>query len=463
MTRNRLSRDLSSFLRKNTSFQFLAISVILFGLNSCYNEPNMVGGGLIPGEDTASICITDTFKIEAYTAKTDSFSTSYFKYAVLGCNKSDIYGKVKADFLTSFKLANSADTFQKLPSRPMDSVFLELRLNKTWGQKNKSINIRVFQLTKDIYSSTSTKTYINGFKDISSDKYSPVEVGLPAVYSGEDSIRIRLTDDFVSYLKGLPDSAFIDNEVLQREFKGFYVTSDDYNSNDGVLYFFQSTGYSLGIVIHHKRQTIRNGVSMYIDTVLNLVSSSTPRYTHLYHDYSSAAPALKINHFYDFATNATNVEDSVFYIDGLGGVKGLIKFKSAEYWKKLMPIAIHRAELRLDAQFIEPYFPYDSLINPLFYYLKRNYDPDYGMLSDDFTNLSDYSINNKVNTVSYNRAKEYYSIDVKLHLQNVLKGKVKEDYFFIEPTDFKYYYKQGIFRTGKNSKPIKLIVTYSKL
>ncbi|HCT29571.1 MAG TPA: hypothetical protein DIW31_02290 [Bacteroidales bacterium] len=461
MTRNKFSKDLSFFLRKHISFQFLAVLVLLISFNSCYNEPNTIGGDMIPGEDKTAIFITDTFKVAAYTIKTDSISTSAYGSAVLGCDNSDIFGKVKSDFMTEFALSSTKDTFQKLPDRPIDSVFLEMNLARTWGQKNHAINVRIYRVNYDIYNSTTKIQYINGLKDITSDKYLPDEVGESFVYSGEDSVRIRLKSTFVDFLKGLPDSAFISHTVLQRYFKGLYITSDDYNGNDGVLYFFGNKSDNIRLVLHHKRQTIRNGVQIEVDTVFNLLSVVSPRFNHYTHDYSSARADLKINHFYDTTTNAVNVEDTVFYVDGLGGVRGMIKLKSAEQWRKLMPIAIHRAQLLFDVQPHSDYSP-DSIINPVSYYYKRIQDNDNTMATDDLSKLLDYNISN-TNKVSYNKAKKYYSVDVKLHLQNIIKGKVKEDYFFLEPTDFKSNYRQGIFRTGNNSKPIKLIITYSKL
>ena len=68
-----------------------------------------------------------------------------------------------------------------------------------------------------------------------------------------------------------------------------------------------------------------------------------------------------------------------------------------------------------------------------------------------------------VETSKYNKAKKYYSIDVTIHIQNLLKGNNERDFFYLEPNDFKSFYDQGIFRSGSNSKPMKLFITYTKL
>ncbi len=476
MTRNRFNRDLNSFFRKNISFQFVAIFALIFGLNACYNEPNMVGGDLIPSEDKSEIFVSDTFKVSAYTANIkDSLSTSFFSYAVLGCDNSDIFGKIKADFMTEFTIDNVADTFHRIktPERPIDSVFLELYLKRTWGKKNQPINIKIYRANYDIFvRNDSNKLFINGLNPITPDKYFPTVVSEPTVYSGGNKIRIRLNDDFENFFKNLPDSAFFSNTVLQRYFKGLYVTSDDYANNDGVLYFFQNqqedTDYNLKenirLVINHKRQVTRNGVTFMLDTVFNFDSYPAAKYNHYEHDYTKAEAGLKINHFYDTTSTAVNVEDSVFYIDGLGGTRGLIKLKGIESWKKLMPVAIHKAVLKFDVQSLQshPEFPEDSIIPRLYYYQDRVYSKYNIMSSDDVTKILDFLLTESY-SVNYNKASKYYAIDITLQLQNLLKNKISEDYFYLEPSDYKYNYRQGIFRTGNNSKPMKLIITYSKL
>jgi hypothetical protein len=129
-----------------------------------------------------------------------------------------------------------------------------------------------------------------------------------------------------------------------------------------------------------------------------------------------------------------------------------------------MPIAINRAELRID---IQEDASKDSIISPLLYYYNRDTDTssfkNYRATStNDLIYLYDYSIT-QVQAARYSKPKKYYSIDITFHLQNLLKGKIKQDYFYLEPSDFKVNYKEGIFRTGKNSNRIKLIITYSKL
>jgi len=133
-----------------------------------------------------------------------------------------------------------------------------------------------------------------------------------------------------------------------------------------------------------------------------------------------------------------------------------------------MPIAINRAELRFDVQ-DHSEFPSDSIITTLQPYYSRDTDTStYKVYSrainslTDLTFLDDYYSAN-VQTTKYNRAKEYYSLDITLHLQNLLKDSFKNNYFYLEPTDFKANYKEGIFRSGNNSKPMKLIITYSNL
>jgi hypothetical protein len=175
---------------------------------------------------------------------------------------------------------------------------------------------------------------------------------------------------------------------------------------------------------------------------------------------------LKIKYLNTGLLNDTINQDSLFYISGLGGARGIVRFNGVKEWIKKMPIAINRAELSFDI-LEDPTIPKDSIISPLIYYYGRDYDftisKSYSILSNDIKPIVDYQITNLI-TTNYSKAKKYYSIDVTVQLQNLLRGKVKKDFIYLEPSDFKYNYKEGVFRSGSNTtRRMKLIVTYTKL
>ena len=102
MVRSRFcfKRVVSSFHR----IQYFLIPALVLSLSSCYNEPDFIGGNLIPSGDLTSVKIDTTFEVSAYTIKVDSVTSSDFLYGILGCLNSPIFGKTKSDFLTKVYL-----------------------------------------------------------------------------------------------------------------------------------------------------------------------------------------------------------------------------------------------------------------------------------------------------------------------------------------------------------------------
>lgn len=454
--RSSIKKVLSSFHRIIASGQLLAISALALGLSACYNEPNVLGGDLIPSGDKTAVQMDTSFQVAAYTIRTDTIPTNTYTHAVLGCYNSTIFGKIKADFRSRI-VSNIIDTvLYKITPRPTaKSLTLKMRLSRTWGIEKMPINIKVYELSDSL----SSTFFYNGL-GAPRERFNSTLISLPTIYNGGDSLKIQLTDEFANKLINASDSALTDNKVFIKYVKGLYVTSDDYSGQNGVMYFFD---YNMRLDL--KYNYTKNGEER--DTVFIFYTSPyTTRYNHFEHNYETASVGMKINHLNNTQLNDTIVQDSLFYISGLGGTRGIVKFKSLKKWMQKMPIAINRAELRFDIQELpEPSsVKNDSSSFPLYYYFKRDNDTTagYSSTSMDIFGLYDYSRTN-INTAKYLKPKKYYSLDVTQHLQNTLRGKVKRDYFFLEPTDFKSNYKEGIFRSGNNSKPIKLIITYSKL
>ncbi len=454
MVKRRISfrRVLSSFHRIVTYQFFLALVAIALSLSSCYNEPEFIGKNLLPIGDLKSVKLDTSFEVSAYTVKTDSIPTGIYSTAVLGCYNSKIFGRTKSDFLVQLLIMKTTDTILKnISPRPEpDSLILYVPLSRSWGTKNKEINIKVFELSDTLNYSI----YYNGLEKSLDGKYIPNQINVTTTYKGEDTLKIRFTNEFARKLINADTAILTSNAKFLKFMRGLYITSDEYSGPDGVLYFFKS-----GMLMRLFYDSHQGGIKH--DTLFTYGTGSG-RYNHFIHEFATTSrPDLQIQHL-----NDTTFQDSVFYISGLGGARGLIKLKGVSEWAKKMPIAINRAELRIDVQ-DHPDFPKDSIISPLLYYYNRDNDTSSikgyrATTADDIVNLYDYSLT-RVQSSKYYKPKKYYSIDITFHLQNLLKGKIKKNYFYLEPTDFKVNYKEGIFRSGKNSNRMKLIITYSKL
>ena len=442
---------LSSFQRIIASRHFLAITAITIGLNSCYNEPQFLGDNLIPNGDKTSVKMDTSFAVSAYTIETDSIPTSFYNLATLGVINSSVFGKTKADFLAQFWIYGK-DSIYRMASKLIvpDSTFLTLRLKNVYGTDHQTINVKVYELTQAL----NIDSAYNGLEKNIAWRHSSVLIG-ETPYSGDSILKIKLSNVFAQKLLDSDSAQFSADTSFTKYMKGLYVTCDDLVGAEKVMYYFN---YNAELDL---RYTFMYEGKLH-DTIFRYGSSYYgPKFNHYAHD-PSVNPSLKINHQCKIGALSTATQDSVFYIQGLGGVRGLIRFDGVPAWAEKMPIAINRAELRFDVQ-DSPEFPYDSIINPLHYYHYRIYSNSYAIGSNDVLGIFDSQLSGGSEASGYNRAKRYYSIDVTLHLQNLIRGKISKNYIFLEPNNFKVGYKEGLFRSGSNSKPIKLIITYSKL
>jgi hypothetical protein len=161
-------------------------------------------------------------------------------------------------------------------------------------------------------------------------------------------------------------------------------------------------------------------------------------------NYNLANPSLKINHL-----NDTTFQDSVFYISGLGGPIGQLRLDDVKKWAEKMPVAINKAELRLEFENA----PVDSLISKILFFTDFN---SKGLQFDQYYIAKSASS-------KYNKAKKYFSYNISLHLQDLISGRITNNKIYIEPENTGYSPSYAILRSGSHSKRMKLIVTYTKL
>jgi hypothetical protein len=169
------------------------------------------------------------------------------------------------------------------------------------------------------------------------------------------------------------------------------------------------------------------------------------------HDHSTASPATAILNL-----NNTTTQDSVFYLQGLGGTRGLIKLEGLSDWANKMPVIINRAELRIEPEQVPiSIFEPDSVFTEINIF-KKNSANQYSAITD----LQYYSGTFGGNYIKY---KGYYSFNITNHLQEQLQSTTPNLDIYLEPRSRFARASQTILKTANNSKKIKLIVTYTKL
>ncbi len=428
-------------------FRFKSIILALIvvpWVTSCYNDPELIGKSLLPDDDLYSIKVDTSFKVSAYTVTLDSLFTYGSTYAIMGCVKNDVFGLTKSEFAFEVGVGNykyfKENAFQKFPTP--DSAFISFKLYDRFPASTSPLTFRLFEL-KD---SLSTQ---NGF-DSMEGKYHLYQIS-STTYSGDSILKFYLPPVYTQNILRADSSVFMKDSTFKKFIKGYYITCDNLTSTGGAINRFLISTTKAGI-----------GYYIYFHNVLNdsltyklAVNSSQPHANVIKHDYSLASAGSKIHNL-----NDTINQDSVFYLQGLGGVRGMLKLNDVAAWIQKMPVAIHKAELRIQME-NNSNMPSDSSIKTIYFNMGRTYgyNSSTGLY---YKPIYDYYIS-KVDYSSYFKPRKYYSFDITYQLQQLIKGKITQNSIYIEPESFTNSYSQTVLRSGRHSHPIKLIITYTKL
>lgn len=416
---------------------FIAILSISLLLGSCYNDRSFLGNNLLPMDDIYQVRIDSSFTISAYTLAQDSLNSQLASEGVLGYLNSDIFGSTKASFIGRFYTTSSTEGFGGPTSAP-DSLIFYFTANSFNGDSSKVLNIRVHELTD-----TAVVNNENALKPIEGH-YNPNPFFTTSL-TGKGVIKQYLSLDFARSL--MDSAALADYSVFFNKFKGFYITCDDLPGYGGLAYNFSVSKMYIRLYYHYTTKINDKDSTINQYKTYNFLAS---RYFQYLQDPSKADPAKKIQHL-----NDTIVQDSVFYVQNLGGVYGKLKIDNLSQWLDSMPLIVHRAELIIPKDDPVTATP-DSTISQLLLYYKSG-DTWGGYIRD-------YITNNLLNSNgSYRKFANDYKVDITYHFQKILKGEFSDNNIYVFPNTGSTSLKQNVLRSGNNSKPIRLIITYTKL
>jgi hypothetical protein len=414
---------------------FLLISTLIFW--QCVSPPDFLGGDLIPGQDIFRVKVDTTFRLSAYTVAYDTVSTMSFSDAIVGETYDMVFGRSKSSFLSQLRLSKIKHRYGV--NSEVDSAFLYLKLKDRLG--NEPINIRVYQLSDSIAKDSvyNALSPVEGF-------YYPQTIGILNSYTGDETIvKIPLNQTWVIDTLLNMDTTFLDsNAEFIKHFFGIYVKAEgDFLNPAKGMYYFDYTSTDTRLSVYYRTQGQDTLAFDY------LMEEYCYRFNHFEHYYNLDESPIRIN-FRD----TTTTQDSVFYLQGLAGTKGIIMLDDVAKWIDSMPIAISRAELRLELV-DEPSLnlPADTLVNRLYIYSKNN---------NKYMPLIDYQISADNFGGQYIKSKKYYSFNITYHIQDLLKSTNPEKALFIEPFLSVSRANNAILRSGSHSKRMKLIITYTK-
>ncbi len=318
---------------------FYLVFIVLvqgFFLSSCNNKPEIIGLDLV--DDDKLLVFDTSFSVTGYSAVEDSVLTDETSVNLIGSQYTENFGLTVTSVYTHLRLLGLSPDFGDDPQ--MDSACLTLVYSGYYGNLSTPQTIRIYEVTEDFYKDSNY--YSTDFFE-----YSPTELGsLTLVPNPIDSvpitdttkvsaqIKIPLNETFVNKIFFPEDSSVLaSNDNFLEYFKGIYITVDSMASpGDGAILYFN-------LLNSRSKVTIYYNDSLTYNLVFN---QNTARVGHFHHNYSKS---YNQNFKEQVLNNNTTLGTSGLYLQGLAGIKTIIKIPSLDDWVNTNDYAINEAKL----------------------------------------------------------------------------------------------------------------------
>lgn len=422
-----------NMLSKRSIPYFIIVFIVSFSmLISCEKEPQGMGRNLIP--DSIFAYIDSTELIYSVSIKGDSLVTNKSSRQLLGHRIDQMFGISVSELITEISLVEQ-DSFNFGTNPKKDSVIFTLSFSGYSGDPDSQIEVYLYEYTDIIEGDTNVYSNI----DISG-KFNPVTLGSGYINFKDSALTIRITDDnFIQRIFNADDTVFTANEKLASYVRGLYLHPLNPSSGGAILYtdFSENPG-SLSFYYYNDEDDS-------LDYHFSIGKYST-RFSIYHHDYQG----FPINDFF----NNGNVNDSLVFIQSMGGASGILRLPELENWMDSMPVAINHAKLILT--------PADTLVTGL-------KEEDYPELLNlwlvhtdgGYRFVYDYLINADSYGGQYDSNTNSYIFNISYHIQSFLEGKIDNFDFIITPDnpsdEFRQVILNGANHKGKNKMQMEII------
>lgn len=441
-----LKENLPFELKMRNFYTVVSVFLILSAFFSCENGDEM-GHSVLPGSDYASIIVTDTVEVDAFTEYDTAVYAAYKNFMTAGVFSDPVFGRTETSFAAKF----SNTSYGKYTENAIaDSVVLTLSLDTTmqrfYGDSLSMVKLYVFPVIK-VMEPTAVYYQNMDFEEY----YDKTPLGVVEFVPSDikDSLTIRLDKSYGDkIIKAAADTAF-DSDIC-----GLYFKTDASDGLNTVLRFYFNTRTSdFSYYVYYHEDGTETVKSVYYS-----VSDTDIRIDLARHDYSGT-PLESLD--------GKSVDDYA-YLQGLTGTKIRLEFPNIENLNSQEPGKYFSL---LRAQLIVPLAEDD--VSAADKYAAIPYVCCAGCTSDgtvfNFAELYDFD--------SYGRRTEYYhtyaldyenrcySVNLTGRIQNLLdlyaSGDTPAYSIYLYPSNRVSDFSRSVVSTRKNSEnPMRLVVEY---
>ncbi len=424
-------------MKKITSLVLISISVLIF---SCETKTG-IGYNILPEEDKLDYNIIDTSSIEVYTLLMDTLASDKTSTLMLGVYTDPIFGTSKSSFVCQFGLSeHPLFTDEHIIDSAVLSIPLDTLNLKHYGNSENIQHLTVYMIGNDLVKDT---TYYGNYDSPYVISSSDTIIGQKDIVSKnipDSIISIKLTQEFANKIASLK-SDVISADNYKKFLKGIYVKAESIGNDGAIIKLKVNSDFNIKVYAH-------NGANEYIyKTSANM--SSNIRFNIFEHDYSSQS-------FYSQIGNESSPQDSVAYIQSMGGLRTKIKMPFITDLKELGDIVIYRAELVVKTA--PDYLSFENTYPAIDAMTLIGYSPE-----NEYYSLREFISGGRYLGVGYNKDNGTYKFDIAGYIRDIIDGNIENNGLYLFTQFGNNKNSRAIITTGNHSNRMKLYISYAKL
>ena len=422
---------------------------------SCEKEFTKLGNQIKPQSENFYVGYVDSTSFKAYTLLDDSVKINNNSVNLLGSYNDPIFGTNTSGFLTQFALLQTNITFPDT----VDADSLVLNLYYTGFYRNsddeyqidlheKSMPwISIYKLNSDLALDTSY------YSDFNVENYYSEDDLLVNTYltpSRSNYFNFTLPHWLADSLLNADSLNYVDNSAFQNYFKGLYLKVSQMDEGGTVYYIdLDNSKSSLSLYYRHETDTVSTEFNFGINT--------------------TCAKVNLFNHNYENANiigiGDTISQDSVIYLQSMSGLKSRIEIPYLNSWYDSINISgssniiINKAELTFYVQDEGTYSDQYAALSKLI--LKAINEDGSELFIPELweTTQTGYTYEGAI----YDAEIKGYTFNIAKYFQSLITPETKDIGFYLLPASSSTNARRVVLKSGLNSNPISLKITYSKI
>ena len=279
---------------------------ILFSLvfYAC-SDPDSLGLDIHPSSEIIMFGDTTSFLWQtSETESGDSIQTDEPSSLILGeITEDPVFGYSSSAFCTQILLLNNNTDLGANPI--IDSVILSYSYNDYYGELVPFNSIDIYSLEEDIYRDSIYYSFSDLISNLNQNWVEDYKLN-----EGNNSLRIKLKNEFGQEILNLGDAGIVDNQVFLQSFKGISVSAQ----SDNTMLYLNA-----------------NGVNTYLKLYYHNDTSDT-----LSLDFELGGDAARLSLFNPKSINEINQIETNRYIQSMAGSRLKVSLKNIDEIRALL-------------------------------------------------------------------------------------------------------------------------------